>query len=93
MQKNYNNPRVTVHVTTGNGGPPAKDTFCEDPNVPSCRIASTNVQSNEYSYGRITAHNRSHFTFQQIENTHGGLLDEFTLVQDTHGPFAASAVD
>lgn len=87
LQKNYDNPRVTVHVTTGNGGPPGPDNFCEDPSVPACRIASTNVQTTEFSYGRITAHNASHFTFQQFLNSNGSLFDEFTLVQDTHGPF------
>jgi hypothetical protein len=90
LQNNYTNPRVTVHVTTGNGGPPAVDTFCEDPGLPSCRIASTNVQSSEFGYGRITAHNKTHFTFQQFLNTNGSLLDEFTLIQDTHGPFDPS---
>jgi hypothetical protein len=87
LQKNYNNPRVTVHVTTGNGGPPGADNFCEDPTVKGCKIASTNVQSTEFGYGRITAHNSTHFTFQQFLNINGSLFDEFTLVQDTHGPF------
>ena len=87
LQKNYTNPRVTVHVTTGNGGPPTRDSFCADSNNAACKIPSTNVQSNEFSYGRITAHNASHFTFQQFLNSNGSLLDEFTLIQDTHGPF------
>ena len=29
IQKDFVNPPVTVHVTTGNGGPPGKDTFTE----------------------------------------------------------------
>ena len=87
LQKNYTNPRVTVHVTTGNGGPPGKDSFCADSNGPPCNISSTNVQSTEFSYGRITAHNASHFTFQQLFNSNGSVLDEFTIIQDTHGPF------
>ena len=29
LQKNFTDPQVTVHVTSGNGGPPGKDNFCE----------------------------------------------------------------
>ena len=81
-----------MHVTTGNGGPPSQDNFCEDPTVPNCKIASTNVQSVEYGYGRITAHNATHLTFSQYLNVNGSKLDEFTLVQMSHGPFGGGGV-
>jgi hypothetical protein len=48
-QKDYNNPKVTVHVTTGNGGPPSADNFNEDCPGPDCgSIPSTRAQSVRY---------------------------------------------
>lgn len=92
-QKSFEKPQSTVHVTTGNGGPPGKDTFCESgKGAPDCdSIPATRKQTNEYSYGRVVAHNRTHLTFQQLLNADGSLFDEWTIVQPSH-PFAATEI-
>eukprot|EP00756_Hemistasia_phaeocysticola_P023628 Hpha_TRINITY_DN15904_c0_g2::TRINITY_DN15904_c0_g2_i2::g.74114::m.74114 len=87
-QKSFDSPNSTIHVTTGNGGPPGKDTFCEDgAGAADCNsIPATRKQTNEYSYGRLTAWNATHLTFQQIFNANGSIFDEWTVVQPKH-PF------
>lgn len=87
-QKSFNSPKSTVHVTTGNGGPPSKDTFCEDGSgaVDCGAIPATRVQTNEYGYGRLTAWNATHLTYQQLLNSNGSVFDEWTVVQPKH-PF------
>eukprot|EP01061_Rhynchopus_euleeides_P005569 TRINITY_DN147_c0_g1_i2.p2 TRINITY_DN147_c0_g1~~TRINITY_DN147_c0_g1_i2.p2 ORF type:complete len:710 (+),score=299.28 TRINITY_DN147_c0_g1_i2:95-2131(+) len=88
VQKDFNAPNVTVHVTTGNGGPPGIDTFTEDCPSPDCgKIPATRFQSTEFGYGRIIAHNVTHLTYQQFNNKDGKLADEWTIYQPTHGPF------
>jgi hypothetical protein len=83
------NPKKTIHVTTGNGGPPGKDTFNEDCPGPDCgKIPATRKQSNEYGYGRLIATNASHLTYMQIQNKDNKVFDTWTLVRDTHGPFS-----
>ena len=87
-QKSFNAPRVTVHVTSGNGGPPGIDTFTEDCPGPDChRIPATRKQTTEFGYGRLTIHNETHITFQQRLNKDGSIFDEWTVYQPKHGPF------
>eukprot|EP01062_Namystynia_karyoxenos_P005016 TRINITY_DN1176_c0_g1_i4.p1 TRINITY_DN1176_c0_g1~~TRINITY_DN1176_c0_g1_i4.p1 ORF type:complete len:777 (+),score=233.84 TRINITY_DN1176_c0_g1_i4:83-2332(+) len=88
IQKDFIRPNVTVHVTTGNGGPPAINSFCKGgPSTPDCgRIPATRKQSTEFGYGRLTVHNATHVTFQQFLNSDGSLFDEWTVVQPHH-PF------
>jgi hypothetical protein len=86
QQRGFMAPRSTVHVTTGNGGPPSKDTM----NSPMAALRS---KSNKYGYGRVTATNATHLHFEQVlngwadEGAEGEVLDEFTIVQPRHGPF------
>eukprot|EP01060_Flectonema_neradi_P004519 TRINITY_DN12928_c1_g1_i1.p1 TRINITY_DN12928_c1_g1~~TRINITY_DN12928_c1_g1_i1.p1 ORF type:complete len:700 (+),score=168.21 TRINITY_DN12928_c1_g1_i1:49-2100(+) len=80
-QKDFNKPNVTVHVTSGNGGPPGKDTFVTP--IPAARFQST-----DFGYGRLTAHNRTHITFTQFVNNNGSVLDSWTLYSPVHGPFS-----
>jgi len=89
-KKSFDRPQGTVHATTGNGGPPSKDTFCEaGGGAPDCNnIPATRKQTNEYSFGRVVAHNRTHLTFQQVLNSDGSLFDEWTIHQPSH-PFAS----
>jgi len=91
--KSFDEPQATVHVTTGNGGPPSKDTFCESGSgAPDCdSIPATRKQTNEYSFGRVIAHNRTHLTFQQVLNIDGSIFDEWTIHQPDH-PFASSRI-
>ena len=88
VQKSFDSPKVTVHVTTGNGGPPGIDTFTEDCPGPDCgRIPATRKQTTDFGYGRLIVHNETHMTFQQRLNSNGTLFDEWTVYQPKHGPF------
>jgi hypothetical protein len=86
----FDNPRGTVHITTGNAGPPSKDSFVEDCGDPEdCRrIAATRKQTTEYGYGRLVAHNATHIEFTQLMNADQSVFDHFWIVQESHGPFA-----
>jgi len=87
QQESFENPRSTVHILTGNGGPPGKDTM----NSPSPALR---LGSNKYGYGRITAYNSSHLQFEQVLNGYDGegepgeVMDAFMVVQTVHGPFS-----
>ena len=88
VQKSFVDPPITVHVTTGNGGPPSADSFTEDCPGPDCgKIPATRHQSTKYGYGRITAHNVTHMQYTQINNADGSVEDDWFLVQNKHGPF------
>jgi len=88
IQKNFINPKTTVHVTTGNGGPPGADTFNEDCPGPDCgSIKATRVQSNAFGYGKLIAHNATHLEYKQILNNDSSVFDMFMLIQQQHGPF------
>ena len=88
LQKNFDSPNVTVHITSGNGGPPGIDTFNESCPGPDCgSIPATRKQTTEFGYGRISATNRTHLTFRQFLNSNQSLFDEWTIVQPNHGPF------
>ena len=85
LAKSFVNPAKTIHVTTGNGGPPSKDNFREDCPGPDCgKIPATRFQSTEFGYGKLIAHNSSHLTYSQTQNHDGNVSDVWTLVKDTH---------
>eukprot|EP00041_Stephanoeca_diplocostata_P041521 m.8228 g.8228 ORF g.8228 m.8228 type:complete len:350 (+) comp6141_c0_seq2:1542-2591(+) len=87
-QKNFVNPKGTIHVTTGNGGPPGKDSFTEHCPGEDCgNITSTRAQTTEFGYGRLVVHNSSHAEFTQYFNANGSVFDHFVVVQTTHKPF------
>lgn len=91
-QTSFDNPGATVHITTGNGGPPGLDSFVEDcgrGGDMSCkRINSTRKQSQHFGYGRLIAYNSSTLLYQQVKNKDGSLDDEFVITQGKHGPFS-----
>ena len=88
LQKTFEDPDTVVHVTTGNGGPPGKDTFVEDCPGPDCgRIPATRAQTNEFGYSRLVAHNATHLTHEYRFNANSSVFDTFTLVANRHGPF------
>jgi hypothetical protein len=88
LQKDFLNPNVTVHITTGNGGPPSKDSFVEDCPGPDCgSIPGSRYQSTEYGYGRFVVHNSTHVEYSQWRNSNSTLVDSFWIVQETHGAF------
>ena len=88
--KDFINPNVTVHVTTGNGGPPGADNFREDCGgkvKDDCgSIPATRHQSVSFGYGRLIAHNRTHLQFTQTRNNDSVVEDDWSIVQAAHGP-------
>ena len=67
VAKDFIDPTVTVHVTTGNGGPPGADSFHEDCPGPDCnKIPATRHQSVKFGYGRVTAFNATHLMYKQV---------------------------
>jgi len=86
--ENFMNPSVAVHVTTGNGGPPGPDNFKEDcKDKQDCgSIPSTRSQSVNFGYGRLVAHNSSYLQYIQIRNNDSVVEDDWTIVQEKHGP-------
>ena len=88
VQTNFTDPRGTVHITTGNGGPPGLDSFHEHcPGADCGSIPATRRQSLAFGYGRIVAHNASVLEFTQLANANGSVVDHFTITQSRHGGF------
>ncbi len=87
-------PRAPVHVTSGAGAAPAfggehharRAAGADAPPPPAAPFLRR--ADFVWSYSRITAHNASHLTFEQIDNSNGTVFDSWTLVQPSHGPFA-----
>ena len=75
-QKNFTNPYAPVYITSGNGGPPSKDSFNNG------TIFSTRKQSREFSYGKVIVYNHTHFKFQQIINENNSILDEIIIIKN-----------
>jgi hypothetical protein len=72
------NAPAPVHVLTGAGGPPgAPDVF----NASAPRDF-TRATYSKWSYGRLTAYNATHLSFEQVDNEAGTVVDAFTLVQE-----------
>jgi hypothetical protein len=88
LAKDFNNPRGTVHITSGNGGPPGKDNFREHCPGSDCgSIPATRKQTTDYGYGRIVVHNASVLEFTQYQNADQSVFDHFVVTQNNHGPF------
>ena len=74
-----------MYVVTGAGGAPgASNPFSQ----PAPFIRKT---LNDWSYGRVTVWNASHLTYTHIRNNDSAVVDEWTIVQPNHGPFARKA--
>lgn len=90
-QMSFENPTATVHITSGNGGPPGLDNFGEDcghgGDISCHTINATRKQSQNFGYGRLIAYNSSTLRYQQVANKDGSLDDEFLITQDNHGRF------
>ncbi|KAI7840052.1 hypothetical protein COHA_006183 [Chlorella ohadii] len=99
----WEEPRATVHVTTGAGGnsemrvgpdlPPQGP--CSD-TAPWCAFQSGYAprggQSYDFSHSRLAVYNATHLRWQQYSSSFGRVVDEWWLVRRTpHGPFAAPA--
>jgi len=79
-KKTFIDPKAPVHFTSGAGGAPGLDTFGDSAEFIRNRLS-------DWGYGRITAHNASHFTYDHILNDDGSLFDSVTVVKSSHGPY------
>ena len=79
----YNQPRATVHITTGSAGCREKhDEFTKD------HPAWSAFRSTDYGYTRFYFANSSHLRLQQVSvEQEGDVIDEVWIVQQDHGPF------
>ncbi len=84
VQKDYMDPRAPVHIQSGIGG--VNDGGEAFPSYIRPYTAYRDEQLN-IAYSRITVHNATHLTFQQLYAINGTALDSFVLVQHSHGPF------
>ena len=83
LQKNLFNPRATVHLLTGAGGPPGSpDQF------PKVNGPFTRKTYSSWSYGQLKIFNASHMAYTHFDNAAGEAVDEWTIVQENHGPFS-----
>jgi len=73
-------PSAPVHFTSGAGGAPGLDTF-----GPSADFIRNRLS--DWGYGRITAYNATHFTYEHILNADGSLFDSVTVIKSSHGPY------
>merc|ERR1712032_1290464 len=73
--ESFSNPKGTVHIITGNGGPPGKDSF-------TTAIPASRKQSLEYGYGRLVAHNATTIEFWQFENAGGSAKKTASVIAE-----------
>lgn len=79
-EKTFIEPKAPVHFTSGAGGAPGLDTFGDSADFIRNRLS-------EWGYGRITAHNATHFTYDHILNEDGSLFDSVTVVKSSHSSY------
>ena len=85
-QRDYQQPRGTVHIQSGIAGTGPGDEF----SVPQQEWEAFRDTRYVPTYGRLTLHNATHATYEQLYNDNGTVFDAFTLVnaQPLHGaPF------
>eukprot|EP00035_Acanthoeca_spectabilis_P007327 m.135406 g.135406 ORF g.135406 m.135406 type:complete len:601 (-) comp13903_c0_seq3:1214-3016(-) len=80
VQTNLVNPKATVHLITGNGGPPSKSVIKTPKNW-------SLTHTSDYSYTILEATNATHLSWKQISNLNGSVIDNRLVVQNSHGPF------
>eukprot|EP01062_Namystynia_karyoxenos_P002094 TRINITY_DN10726_c0_g1_i1.p1 TRINITY_DN10726_c0_g1~~TRINITY_DN10726_c0_g1_i1.p1 ORF type:complete len:561 (+),score=165.43 TRINITY_DN10726_c0_g1_i1:89-1771(+) len=78
--KSFVDPKGPVHFTTGAGGAPKVDTFGPSADFVRKRLSA-------WAYGRVTAHNATHFTYDHVLNNNGTVWDSVTVVKHSHGPY------
>jgi hypothetical protein len=83
-QKDYLNPKATVHVQSGIAGTgPGGDPF----DVPQEDWERIRDKSFSPSYGKIVFHNATHLTYEQRFCANSSAFDSFTIEQQRHGAF------
>eukprot|EP00035_Acanthoeca_spectabilis_P002739 m.89244 g.89244 ORF g.89244 m.89244 type:complete len:732 (+) comp11720_c0_seq1:37-2232(+) len=98
----FDTPKAPVHVVCGEGGTNGGDHFGSNwgpwtrkqlgQDTPGeCTTLSSGGPTQggcSAGYGRITAHNSSHLTYEYVLNVNGSVWDSFTIHQPHHSPFA-----
>lgn len=83
FEKPYTNPRAPVHIVTGSAGCQERlDPFVHNPSKWSA------VRISDYGYTRMTLHNASHLSLEQLSaEKEGQILDSITIIKDSHGTY------
>lgn len=80
------NPAATIHVTSGNGGPPGVTGFMAPNSTTPLRGPWTRFQSTAFGYGMLLAENSSVLVFDQHENENDTVIDSFAIYRlPAHG--------
>jgi hypothetical protein len=89
VQKDMNDPKAPVHITEGNGGVPGVVGASSITPINGCKKLSPGCRRHGTggAYGRVTAWNATHLTYDHVQNNGGAVTDTFTIVQRNHGPF------
>ena len=74
------NPKGTLHVNTGNGGPPG-----HVPNEQCEALHGAKCIGLPYSYSRVTIHNATDLSWEQVANNGSAIIDSWTIHQEQHG--------
>jgi len=78
----YVDPPAPVHVITGSAGCQENtDAFKKPAQVWDA------YRSSDYGFSRMQIYNKTHLYFEQVRSWDGLILDSFTLVKNSHGPF------
>ena len=82
LSKGTHNPDGIIHVCSGNGGPPSKS--------PCGQFNATGKNDKlcidtPFSFTRLTVHNATDLTWQQVSNVDSSVIDEWGLHQERHG--------
>eukprot|EP00051_Salpingoeca_urceolata_P011653 m.144696 g.144696 ORF g.144696 m.144696 type:complete len:710 (-) comp17202_c0_seq1:136-2265(-) len=97
----FDEPKAPVHVVCGEGGTNGGDHFGDNwgpwtrkqlgqdtPGECTTLNSGGSTQGGcSAGYGRITAHNESHLTYEYVLNVNGTVWDSWTVHQPNHGPF------
>jgi len=79
----YLNPGAPVHIITGSAGAEAHG------KMPGSAAPWSAYRSIDYGYTRLTFHNASHLSLEQVsEDRHGEIVDSVWIRKDQHLPYS-----
>jgi len=90
LMNGTHNPNGTVHVCSGNGGPPSPSSclqYCKAGKNGRKWAHCKTCIGLPYSYTRLTVYNATDLLWEQISNKDNSIVDSWTIHQDKHGPF------
>ena len=87
LARHYTNPKGPVYIISGStGNEYVTDSLPADRNTNDWSAFVISEKDKE-SVSRIQVVNNTHLSFQQVLTKDNTILDEFTIVQRSHGPF------